>query len=728
MSKKILTSLLIAALTTQLVTVPLFAAENEPAEKVSGQLLMGEAAYPAAEETPAESALAPDAGAPAVEQSTVAENSEAAGVLSESPAIGAEPAGEVSTPADSALDSYADSDEMGEEAHAISGVDDEIAASDPAGDGGLSSDPIGDENSASDSAGDDSSASDPAENDSVEEADDPSSRKLMKEPEDDPEILDETGEEEGFTWQISGEAGKAILTVSGSGQMPDYASAEETPWAAFRNSIASAVIAEGITGIGAYALSGLTHLTDVTLPESAQSFGKSVFAGDSCLDTIRYRAAGQETPMDIAVKYLAGVACGTNYGPDVRVTLEGSELVNGEAYEVFYNNMTEVGTGLIEIRFKGDHADYGTAFIPFEVLEAAPDSPIRLFAEVTFGETAFTYNGKIQKPSVSVTAGSWILKEGQDYEASISGAAVKAGSYTLSVKGLGPFDGEERETAFTIEKADLAALSGDAVLKSTSLTYTGSPLTPALTIKGLTKGTDYILSYSSNVSVGTATVTALGQGNYKGVIKKTFTITKAPETQTQTGSSDKEAAKEAAKTLTQKRTASSRSLAGARVIKAVSKRTRSKSSSNFDEALGFRDEAGKKTKKTGSAGADNAALTEKDPKTALNKETDESDGDPAVEGAADEDLIDREKDAAGSKKPAGPSGTETAGQNGTESGGNPELPLSDDQVAEYEEAEAKKNRGNAAPALWAAGLVAAGYLFKRFKVKASGRRYEREKP
>ena len=68
-------------------------------------------------------------------------------------------------------------------------------------------------------------------------------------------------------------------------------------------------------------------------------------------------------------------------------------------------------------------------------------------------------------------------------------------------------------------------------LANTSYTYTGSAIEPAVTVKDgskvLTKGTDYTVTYSNNVNVGTATVTITGKGDYTGSAKKTFTIKEA---------------------------------------------------------------------------------------------------------------------------------------------------------------------------------------------------------
>ena len=69
-------------------------------------------------------------------------------------------------------------------------------------------------------------------------------------------------------------------------------------------------------------------------------------------------------------------------------------------------------------------------------------------------------------------------------------------------------------------------------------TYTGSAITPEpLVIAGslsLTKGTDYVYSYTNNTNVGTATVTVTFKGDYAsiGSVAKTFTIVKATPTVT----------------------------------------------------------------------------------------------------------------------------------------------------------------------------------------------------
>lgn len=54
--------------------------------------------------------------------------------------------------------------------------------------------------------------------------------------------------------------------------------------------------------------------------------------------------------------------------------------------------------------------------------------------------------------------------------------------------------------------------------------YTGKQLTPAVTISGMTQNTDYTVTYSNNIEVGTGVITITGMGNNTGTITKNFRI------------------------------------------------------------------------------------------------------------------------------------------------------------------------------------------------------------
>ena len=73
-------------------------------------------------------------------------------------------------------------------------------------------------------------------------------------------------------------------------------------------------------------------------------------------------------------------------------------------------------------------------------------------------------------------------------------------------------------------------LSG-AIVYAPNQTYTGSALTPAVTVQlngqTLEEGTDYTVAYSNNVDVGTAQITVTGKGSYTGSATGTFIIDEA---------------------------------------------------------------------------------------------------------------------------------------------------------------------------------------------------------
>ncbi len=89
----------------------------------------------------------------------------------------------------------------------------------------------------------------------------------------------------------------------------------------------------------------------------------------------------------------------------------------------------------------------------------------------------------------------------------------------------------------------LTIISSSAVtLSNSGYTYTGSAITPAVTVtyggKNLVAGTDYTVKYINNKDAGTASVTITGKGNYTGKVTKNFKIEKAAQTITVSSQAD----------------------------------------------------------------------------------------------------------------------------------------------------------------------------------------------
>ena len=121
-------------------------------------------------------------------------------------------------------------------------------------------------------------------------------------------------------------------------------------------------------------------------------------------------------------------------------------------------------------------------------------------------------------------------KGGQDDSPADAGDAEAADPDAATLpEGAGDAQGTGDVETITTTK-DIS--QGQLTLSFSSLTYTGSPIQATgatLTVGGttLTEGTDYTLSYSDNVKVGTATATATGIGTCTGSLKTTFDIAPA---------------------------------------------------------------------------------------------------------------------------------------------------------------------------------------------------------
>ena len=79
---------------------------------------------------------------------------------------------------------------------------------------------------------------------------------------------------ENIDWMLSADG---TLTISGIGAMDSYISADAVPWYSVRDSIKSAVIENGVTGIGAYAFADCNNLATVVIPSSLTSSGSRAF-------------------------------------------------------------------------------------------------------------------------------------------------------------------------------------------------------------------------------------------------------------------------------------------------------------------------------------------------------------------------------------------------------------------------------------------------------------------
>ncbi|MCD8038081.1 MAG: DUF285 domain-containing protein, partial [Lachnospiraceae bacterium] len=231
-----------------------------------------------------------------------------------------------------------------------------------------------------------------------------------------------------------------------------------------------------------------------------------------------------------AAKYLKGGAV-----PDISLTFGGKTLVEGTDYTVSCKKNKTVGeTASFVIKGKGNFTGSidGTFKVEAKALNDT-ESPVTLLApDVAVATKANKYQSKISL----IDADGKALKAGTDYEVvsyTMNGGADVLGDtsqpalgdeITVTVSGKGAYEGGTLSAMYKIidKTKDIAK----AKIKIAAKEYTGSAVTlengdfTTFTLGGtsLTLGTDYeIVSYTSNVKKGTASVTVRGINNYGGM-------------------------------------------------------------------------------------------------------------------------------------------------------------------------------------------------------------------
>lgn len=204
----------------------------------------------------------------------------------------------------------------------------------------------------------------------------------------------------------------------------------------------------------------------------------------------------------------------------VTVTVNGKTLTVGTDYTVSDLTGTEPGSYPVTVTGTGNYT--GTVTKSFEIAKADISS-----ATISDIDSPVGYTGTAYEPEVTVTFNGTELALDTDYTVAYTNN-VNAGEATVTITGTGTHFKGSVEKHFTITAADL---SGCTFAPIADVTYNTKAHTPEVTVaisgRTLEADKDYTVSYASNVSAGTATVTVTGKGNFTGSANTTFTIAKA---------------------------------------------------------------------------------------------------------------------------------------------------------------------------------------------------------
>lgn len=338
-----------------------------------------------------------------------------------------------------------------------------------------------------------------------------------------------------FGWSNNVNAGTATLTITGKG---NYAGTNSKTFEISARSISNATAAEiAAQGYTASAKTPLPALTDLSRTLTKDTDYTLEYANNINVGTAKITITGKgnyngtkEVTFTITARNISGATVpaipaqtytGSAIEPLPEITDLSITLVRGTDFTVTYKDNVNVGTATLILTGMGNYT--GVKEVIFSI-----QPPTVADATVTISESSFTYDGSAKEPRVTlVQIGDLTLRAGVDFTVSYS-ANVNAGTAKVIVTGAGDYVGT-KEVTFTINPADIA----NATVNGLQLTYvyTGSGIEPEITVTfdGVTLilNTDYLITYSDNINVGTATVTVAGSKNYTGTLTDTFIVIKA---------------------------------------------------------------------------------------------------------------------------------------------------------------------------------------------------------
>ena len=195
-------------------------------------------------------------------------------------------------------------------------------------------------------------------------------------------------------------------------------------------------------------------------------------------------------------------------------------LTEGTHYTVSYADNVNVGTATVTVTGMGNYS--GTATKSFNITPKPLTDGM-----FTVNTPSAEYTGTAITGTVTGSDGSKALVLDTDYTVACTDN-VNAGTATITVTGKGNYSGTVTKN-FTITPKLLT--DGMFTVDTPSTVYTGAAIAGAVTgtdgSTSLVPDTDYTVSCTDNINVGTATITVTGKGNYGGTVTKAFAITQA---------------------------------------------------------------------------------------------------------------------------------------------------------------------------------------------------------
>ena len=336
---------------------------------------------------------------------------------------------------------------------------------------------------------------------------------------------------EGMDYRVSYknniDAGTATITIKGNGAYKGTLTQNFTirPKAAKKLKVVVGSLSENATGsdLSSYLIhvyDGAKRLnlgTDYTLSSAGMTknavkvsiTGKGNYTGTAAAKLSVYNVSNDHIINPDNVRLDKDTAAYT--GKPVKtvnpiVTVSGSTLTLNQDYKVQYQNNTNAGTAYVIVTGKGAYR--GRVVLPFEIQPVSASAGGVTIKPIP----AKTYNGKLQKPAVSVTASAGgktkKLVKNKDYKV-IYKNNLHAGTATVMITGKGNYAGVKAQTQFTIEPQSIAKAVVKGTQSSLQLTYNK---------RLLKQGVHYEAPSYGGSTKNKVQVTIKGKGDFTGQI------------------------------------------------------------------------------------------------------------------------------------------------------------------------------------------------------------------
>ncbi len=251
--------------------------------------------------------------------------------------------------------------------------------------------------------------------------------------------------------------------------------------------------------------------------------GKGNYTGT---ETVTFQILAKDlAETDVTVKEMVAVAGNKVQKPVPTLTYNGKKLKNKTDFTVSYPDLDNPeivdaykAPGIYTVRVEGKGNFKGTRDITFTITGGTLMSKVKIAAIPNQ-----PYTGAAIEPEVKVTYNGKNLVKDTDYTVAYKNN-VKVGKATVVVTGMGDYAGT-KEATFQITGISIAKAKVNGIVNKV---YNGTEQTQNLEVVlggEMLAPSNYTVSYSKNVNVGTASVVITGSGSYTGSVKKTFKIT-----------------------------------------------------------------------------------------------------------------------------------------------------------------------------------------------------------